>query len=160
MPDNKAMTDENVEAANLPEPPQPPAMPLDYETYIEIKLTDSQREIVKKETGRDMDVLVLSDEDGSITHGMADSTPEDFTVMAIRQANRLNEYEDDYQQYLIELDEWQKSLGQPDPADALVDAAMIAALQEAERLKLFFQAETDATNEAREVAQMVWGKKS
>ncbi len=160
MSDNKIMPDENVEATNMPAPPEPPAMPLDYETCVEIKLTPAQKDIVKKETGRDMDVLILSDEDGEITHGMSSSTPEDFTVMAIRQANRLNEYEDDYRQYLIELDEWQKNLGQPDPADALVDSAMLAAIQEAERLKLFFQAETDATNEAREVAQMVWGKKS
>ena len=157
---DNAMTDDQVQETAMPEPPEPPAPPLDYEACVEIKLTPQQRAVVKKETGRDMDVLILSDEDGFITHGMSRSKPDDFTVIAIRQAARLNEYEADYHQYLVELDQWQKNLGSPDPLDAVAEKAEIAAMQEAERLRLFFEAETDACVEAREIAKMVWGKKN
>lgn len=154
--DNAAQNQENTE---LPPPPEPPALPLDYEACCEVQLTAEQKRIVKAETGRDMDVLIIEDSDGNITRNMTSSTPDDFTVMAIRQARRLNEYDADFHQYLIDLDEWQKSLNEPDPGDQMAEAAELAAIQEAERLKLFFQAETDACADAREIAKIAWGKK-
>lgn len=150
---------EEAEEKAIPDPPEPPPLPLDYETSCEIELTKEQQAIVKAETGRDMKVLVLEDGDGTLARHMRDSNPEDFTIMAIRQAARLNEYDADYHKYLEELAAWQESLNEPDPADAMVEAAQIAALQEAERLKLFFQAETEACENAREMAKIYWGKK-
>lgn len=150
---------EEAEEAALPEPPEPPPLPLDYETACEIELTPQQQAIVKAETGREMKVLVLEDGDGNFARHMSGSSPDDFTILAIRQATRLNEYDADYHKYLEALAAWQASLNEPDPADAMVEAAQIAALQEAERLRLFFQAETEACQNAREMAKIYWGKK-
>lgn len=147
------------EAAAVPEPPEPPPLPLDYETSCEIELTPEQQAIVKAQTGRDMKVLVLEDGDGQYARHMRGSHPDDFTIIAIRQAERLNTYDADYHQYLEELAAWQESLNAPDPADAMVEAAQIAALQEAERLRLFFQAETEACENARALAKIAWNKK-
>jgi hypothetical protein len=139
--------------------PQPPKIPFDYDVKCEIELTPEQRRIVREQTGREMHELILEDSDGLITHRMKSSNPDDFTILAIRQAKRLNEYDEDYHEYLKELAEWQAAQNSPDPMDDLNDAMEIAALQEAERLKLFYEKEAQECQNAREIAKIVWGKK-
>ena len=68
-------------------------MPCDFAVSCEVVLTPQQRAIVKAETGRDMDVLILADSDGLYTQRMTESTPEDYTVLAIKQARILNDYD-------------------------------------------------------------------
>lgn len=140
-------------------PPEPPPIPFDYDASCEIALTSEQKALVKAETGRDMDVLTLEDEDASITRNMTSSNPDDFTVLALRQANRLNEYDDDYHNYLLALAAWQKDLDAADPDDKVIEETNVAALQEAERLKLFYMKEVEASENAREIAKLAWGKK-
>lgn len=140
-------------------PPEPPPIPFDYDAKCEIALTPQQIAFIKSETGRDMDVLILEDEDAMITRNMATSNPDDFSVIALRQAHRLNEYDEDYHAYLIALAAWQKSLNEPDPDDALIEASQVAAIQEAERLKLFYMKEAEACQNARDIAKIAWGKK-
>ena len=91
------------------EMPQPPKLPLDYEVKCEIKLTPEQQRIVKEQTGRDMTEIVIEDEDGLITRNMQSSSPDEFTMLAIRQAKRLNEYDAEYHQYLKDLAEWEEN---------------------------------------------------
>ena len=90
---------------------------------------------------------------------MKTSDPEDFTILAIRQAKRLNRYDDDYREYLEKLAKWQEEQGQPDPMDEMAEAMSIAAMQEAERLKLFYMKEAEECQAAREIAQALWKKK-
>lgn len=139
--------------------PEPPKIPFNYEVSCVVALTPEQKRIVKKETGRDMDELILEDSDGLYANRMVKSAPDDFTVLAINQARRLNEYDEDYSAYLKELAEWQDSQGKPDPMDEMAEAATIAALQEAERLKLFFMKEAEECQNAREIAKIAFGKK-
>lgn len=137
--------------------PEPPEYPLDYDVSCEIALTPEQQRIVKEQTGRDMTVLVLEDERGLVTTRMSQSSPEDFTILAIRQAEALNEYDEDYHEYLEKLALWQAD--EPDPLDDLEETLSIAAIQEAERLKLFYMKEAEECQNARELAKVVWGKK-
>ena len=139
--------------------PQPPHMPLDFEVVCEVALTPQQQAIVKKETQRDMDVLVLGDADGTVTSRMQDATPDEFTLLAIRQAKMLNEYDAQYRDYLEALAAWQESLQAPDPMEQQLEAASIAIQQEAERLKLFYMQEAQACTDARAIAKMAWGGK-
>lgn len=139
--------------------PEPPKIPLDYEVRCEIQLTEAQKRIVKEKTGRDMDVLVLEDSEGLYAKRMRESDPDEFTILAIRQAEMLNEYDEDYAEYLKELAEYQDNEGKPDPMDEMAEAMSIAAMQEAERLKLFFQKEAEECQNAREIAKIAWNKK-
>lgn len=139
--------------------PEPPKIPLDYEVKCEVALTPEQQRIVKEQTGRDMDVLILEDKSGLYTKRMPDSDPEEFTVLAIKQAKLLNRYDEEYTEYLNELADYQDSLGKPDPMDELAEAMSIAAIQEAERLRLFYMKEAEECQNAREIAKIVWGKK-
>jgi len=141
------------------QPPQPPPVPFDYAIKCEIALTRQQQGIVKARTGRDMTEIVLEDPDGEVTRRMAGSSPDDFTLMAVRQAELLNDYEAEYHEYLLALAAWQASLNAPDPAAEAIEAAQIAAMQEAERLKLFYMKEAEECQNAREIAKIVWGKK-
>ncbi|MBQ8036265.1 MAG: hypothetical protein IJ268_04670 [Proteobacteria bacterium] len=139
--------------------PEPPEMPLNYEVSCEIELTPEQRRIVKEKTGRDMTVLILEDSDGRYTHGMDTSSPEDFTLLAIKQAERLNEYDEDYHAYLTALADYQDNADKPDPMDEMAENLQIAAMQEAERLKLFYMKEAEESEAARNIARIAWGKK-
>ena len=139
--------------------PQPPKLPLDYEVSCEIALTPEQQRIVKEQTGRDMTEIVLEDEDGQIAKTMQDADPDDFTVIAIRQAERLNQYDEDYHAYLEELAAWQDEQNAPDPMDEVNEAASVAAAQIAEKLRLFFEKETQACENAREFARLEWKNK-
>ena len=139
--------------------PQPPELPFNYEVKCEIALTPDQQRIVKEKTGRDMTEIILEDEDGKLTKGMQDSAPEDFTVIAIRQAERLNQYDADYHDYLNELAKWQDEQNAPGPMDEVKDAASVAAAQIAEKLRLFFEKEAQACENAREMARFEWKKK-
>ena len=139
--------------------PEPPNIPLDYEVKCEIALTPDQKRIVKEQTGRDMDELILEDSSGLYTQRMPTSDPDTFTVLAIKQAKLLNRYDEEYTEYLKELAEYQENLNKPDPMDELAEAMSIAALQEAERLKLFFMKESEECQNAREIAKIVWNKK-
>ena len=139
--------------------PEPPEFPLDYEVSCEIELTKEQQRIVKEKTGRDMDVLILEDADGKYTHGMHNSSPDDFTQLAIKQAERLNEYDEDYTEYLKKLADYQDNADKPDPMDELADNLQIAAMQEAERLKLFYMKEAEESEAVRSIARLAWGKK-
>ena len=139
--------------------PEPPRLPLDYETKCEIALTPDQQRIVFNQTGREMKVLVLKDEDGSLTRNMPDASPDAFTVMAIHQAERLNEYDEDYHQYIKDLAEYQDSLDDPDEMEELAESMSVAAQQEAERLRLFYEKEIEACQNAREIAKIEYGRK-
>jgi hypothetical protein len=139
--------------------PEPPEYPLDYAVSCEIALTPEQQRIVKEQTGRDMTELILEDERGLVTKRMTQSSPDDFTILAIRQAEALNEYDEDYHEYLEKLALWQAG-GEPDPLDDLEETLSIAAMQEAERLKLFYMKEAEECQNAREIAKLVWGKKT
>lgn len=139
--------------------PQPPDMPLNFSAKCEVCLTPAQRAYVKSETGRDMEVLVLSDKDGGVTRSMSERTPEAFTVLAVRQARLLNAYDEDYHAYLVALAAWEAGLDEPDPMDELSEASRVAAEQEAERQKLFYMQEAQACSRAREAAKIAWGKK-
>ncbi|MBR4985439.1 MAG: hypothetical protein IKY83_06860 [Proteobacteria bacterium] len=139
--------------------PEPPEIPLNYEVSCEIQLTPEQRRIVKEKTGRDMTVLVLEDSDGLHTHRMSQSSPDDFTLLAIKQAERLNEYDEAYHEYLMALADYQDNADKPDPMDELADNLQIAAMQEAERLKLFYMKEAEESDAARAIAKIDWGKK-
>ncbi|MBQ9396860.1 MAG: hypothetical protein IJU23_15270, partial [Proteobacteria bacterium] len=119
-----------------------------------------QKRIVKEKTGRDMDVLILEDSEGLYATRMREADPDEFTILAIKQAEMLNEYDEDYTNYLEELDEYLKNQGKPDPMDEMAEALSIAAMQEAERLKLFFQKEAEECQNAREIAKIAWGKKA
>ncbi len=138
--------------------PEPPEIPFDYDVKCEIALTPEQQRIVKEQTGRDMTELILEDEKGLITERMHESSPEDFTILAIRQAEILNEYDEEYHEYLKALALWQDG-GEPDPLDEMEETLSIAAIQEAERLKLFYMKEAEECQNARELAKVVWGKK-
>ena len=140
--------------------PEPPKIPLDYEVRCEVQLTPEQKRIVKEKTGRDMDVLILEDSEGLYATRMREADPDEFTILAIKQAEMLNEYDEDYTNYLEELDEYLKNQGKPDPMDEMAEALSIAAMQEAERLKLFFQKEAEECQNAREIAKIAWGKKA
>ena len=140
--------------------PEPPEYPFDYEVSCVVELTPEQVRIVKKETGRDMKELILEDEKGLYATRMDSSVPDDFTLLAIKQARRLNEYEEDYATYLKELADWQDEANKPDPMDDMEQAATIAALQEAERLKLFFMKEAEECENAREIARIAWKGKA
>ena len=139
--------------------PQPPKLPLDYEVKCEIKLTPEQQRIVKEQTGRDMTEIVIEDEDGLITRNMQSSSPDEFTMLAIRQAKRLNEYDAEYHQYLKDLAEWEENQNKPDPMDAVEEASSVAAMQLAEKIRLFYEKEVQACQNAREMAQFDWKKK-
>ena len=139
--------------------PEPPKLPLNYETRCEIALTPEQQRIVLEQTGREMTVLVLNDEDGEIARHMPGSDPDAFTVKAIHQAERLNEYDEDYHQYIQDLAEYQDTVDDPDEMDELAESMSIAAQQEAERLRLFYEKEVEACENARSIAKIVWGKK-
>ncbi len=139
--------------------PEPPKIPLDYDVKCEIALTPEQKRIVKEQTGRDMDELILEDERGLYTKRMPTSDPDAFTILAIKQARLLNEYDENYTEYLKALAEYQDNLGKPDPMDEMAEAMSIAAMQEAERLKLFYMKEAEECQNAREIAKIVWGKK-
>ena len=139
--------------------PQPPPMPLDFKVRCEIELTEAQKRMVKAQTGRDMDVLVLADEDGKYARRMAESTPDDYQVMALRQAEMLNACDADYHAYLVALAAWEAGLNDPDEADEAAERISVAAAQEAERQKLFYMKEAEACANAREVAKIAWGKK-
>jgi hypothetical protein len=106
-----------------------------------------------------MTELILEDERGLVTKRMIQSSPDDFTILAIRQAEALNEYDEDYHEYLEKLALWQAG-GEPDPLDDLEETLSIAAMQEAERLKLFYMKEAEECQNAREIAKLVWGKKT
>ena len=139
--------------------PEPPKLPLDYETKCEVALTPEQQRIVMNQTGREMKVLILNDEDGSFTRNMPASDPDTFTVLAVRQAKRLNQYDEDYHQYLKDLAEYQDTLDAPDEMEELAESTSIAAQQEAERLRLFYEKEVEECQNAREIAKIVYGKK-
>ncbi len=139
--------------------PQPPKIPFDYEVKCEIALTPEQQRIVKNQTGRDMTELILEDKEGLYTRRMKTSDPDDFTILAIRQAKRLNRYDEDYRDYLEELAKWQEAQNQPDPMDEMAEAMSIAAMQEAERLKLFYMKEAEECQAARDIAKVLWNKK-
>ena len=55
--------------------------------------------------------------------------------------------------------EYQDSADQPDEMEEMAEAASIAAQQEAERLRLFYQKEFEECQNAREIAKIEWGKK-
>lgn len=139
--------------------PEPPPLPLDFETKCEIALTPEQQKIVLRETGREMNVLILSDEDGDITRNMTGADPDQFTMQAIHQAELLNEYDEDYHQYLQDLAEYQDTIDDPDEMEELAESSSIAAQQEAERLRLFYEKEAEACENARSIARIEWGKK-
>ena len=106
-----------------------------------------------------MTELILEDESGLYTRRMKTSNPDDFTILAIKQAKRLNRYDEAYLEYLNELAKWQEAQGQPDPMDELAESMSIAAIQEAERLKLFYMKEAEECQAARELAKAAWKKK-
>ena len=139
--------------------PQPPEMPCNFAVSCEVVLTPQQRAIVKAETGRDMDVLILADSEGLYTQRMRESTPDEYTILAIKQARILNEYDEQYHEYLVALAAWQASLNAPDPEDETLEAISVKTAQDAERIKLFYMQEADACNAAREVAKIAYGKK-
>lgn len=141
------------------EAPQPPELPLDFKCKCEIALTPDQKRIVMERTGREMDVLVMEDESGDLTRNMSAMDPDKFTLLAVRQAEDLNQYDEDYHQYLKELAEYQESLNKPDEGEQMVEALSIAAQQEAERQRLFYEKEYEECQNAREIAKIVWGKK-
>ncbi len=145
--------------SNRDDLPQPPEMPCDFAVSCEVVLTPQQRAIVKAETGRDMDVLILADSDGLYTQRMTESTPEDYTVLAIKQARILNDYDAQYHDYLVALAAWQASLNEPDPDEALLESISVKTAQDAERIKLFYMQEVEACKAAREVAKIAFGKK-
>lgn len=145
--------------SNQDDMPQPPEMPCDFAVSCEIALTPEQREIVKKETGRDMDALILADSDGLYTQRVAESKPDDYTLLAIKQAKLLNEYDEKYHAYLAELAAWQASLGEPDPIGELSEAISVKTAQDAERIRLFYMKEAEACQAAREIAKIAYGKK-
>lgn len=145
--------------SNRDDMPQPPEMPCDFAVSCEVVLTPQQRAIVKAETGRDMDVLILADSDGLYTQRMTESTPEDYTVLAIKQARILNDYDAQYHDYLVALAAWQGSLNEPDPDEALLESISVKTAQDAERIKLFYMQEVEACKAAREVAKIAFGKK-
>lgn len=140
--------------------PQPPEMPLDFKVSCEVILTPEQQAIVKRETGREMDSLVIADSEGLYTKRMKESTPDDYTVLAIKQARMLNEYDEKYHAYLVALAAWQAGLNDPDPDETLLEELSVKTAQEAERLKLFYMKENEACQVAREVAKIAWGKKT
>ena len=139
--------------------PEPPPIPYDYAVSCEVALTPEQQRIVKNQTGRDMSVLILEDPDGSVTKAMKSSNPDDFTILAIHQAERLNLYDEEYHEYLVALAAWQDEQNQTDPMDELAEKLEIAAMQEAERIRLFYAKEMEELDNARAVAKIAWGKK-
>lgn len=145
--------------SNQDDMPQPPEMPCNFAVSCEVVLTPQQRAIVKAETGRDMDVLILADSEGLYTQRMRESTPDEYTILAIKQARILNEYDEQYHEYLVALAAWQASLNAPDPEDETLEAISVKTAQDAERIKLFYMQEADACNAAREVAKIAYGKK-
>ena len=134
-------------------------MPCNFTVSCEVVLTPQQRAIVKAETGRDMDVLILADSEGLYTQRMRESTPDEYTILAIKQARILNEYDEKYHEYLVALAAWQASLNAPDPEDETLEAISVKTAQDAERIKLFYLQEADACKAAREVAKIAYGKK-
>ena len=139
--------------------PEPPKIPFEYDVKCEVALTPDQQRIVKEQTGREMTELILEDEEGLYTKRMSTSDPDDFTILAIKQAKRLNRYDEEYREYLEELANWQDEQKNPDPMDEMAEAMSIAALQEAERLKLFYMKEAEECQAARDLAKFVWNKK-
>ena len=88
---------------------------------IEIILTDRQKGQVKEQTGRDMDVLELSDGEGFLHSSMPLKTPDDITILAIRKARLLNDGDKDQEDWLHDLAK--------DQDDASEEARKIKALE-------------------------------
>ncbi|MFA5625578.1 MAG: hypothetical protein WC966_11075 [Bradymonadales bacterium] len=143
----------------MSEQPQPPAPPQIPEVHVLIKLTPEQQSYVFEQTGRKMDSFYLDDSRGLYAKSMASRNPEDFTLSAVHAAEILNEYDEEYHEYLLALAAWQDAQGKPDPEDERAAAAQAAAELEAERLKEFFKREVEAANEARAMAKEMYKKK-
>ena len=135
--------------SDQPTPPPPFEFPA---VGCRVRLTKQQQELVLKLTGRKMDEVVLFDENGHETDSMPLRTPDDITIFAVRQANILNDYDQAYHEYLLALAAWQEEQGKPDREEELAEAYEILAMQDAERMKLFYEREAEACAAARKVA--------
>lgn len=139
-----------------PKPPLPPEIP---EVHVHIKLTSEQQEIVYERTGRKLESFYLDDAEGILTSSMHMQSPDAFILPAVHAAEILNEYDEDYHEYLKELAEWQDEQKNPDPMDELARKAEVAAEIEAERIKLFHEKEAQAVEAAKEMAKSQWKTK-
>lgn len=139
--------------------PQPPMAPEIPEVHVLIRLTPAQQEHVYEKTGRKMDSFYLDDEDGLYTRTMGSRSPEEFTPSAVHAAELLNDYDEEYHEYLLALAAWQESQGKPDAEDELAQASQAEAVLEGQRLAAFFEREMEAVTQARAMAKEMAKKK-
>jgi hypothetical protein len=121
-------------------------------------LTPPQQQFVKEHSGRDMEWVDVPDEDGEFTRSMGERSPEELSRIALRQAEAQNDWDAQYNAYLLALAEWQDA---PDesPADAAAQRAEQDAEAMAAAIAAFYAEEAQALEAARAEALDTWDPK-
>ncbi len=142
--------------STAPQPPTPPETP---ERVCRIALTPAQQAAVEAHSGRRMDYVDVADDDGSFSAEMGARHPDEITQIALRRAAALNDWDEAYRAYLVELAAWQDAPDEPGPMDALAEKTAQDAEAMQAALAAFYGAETEALEAARAEAMAAFDPK-